>query len=77
MHSKFQCVLSLVPLPKMDEMYVMLNGSTVYSSLDCTSGYHCIAFLPEAPKISAFVIQENLWFSASSHIFPTFNKLST
>ena len=33
----------------------MLNGLTVYSSLDCTSGYHHIALSPEAYRISAFM----------------------
>ena len=28
-HSKGQVVLFLVPLPKIDELYTMLNGSTV------------------------------------------------
>ena len=30
----------LVPLPKIDELYAMLNGSTFYSS----SGYHTLLF---------------------------------
>ena len=34
----------------------MLNGSTVYSSLDCTSGNHCTALLPEAQWKCAFVM---------------------
>ena len=34
----------------------MLNSSTVYSSLDCTSGYHHIALSPKAQNKSAFVI---------------------
>ena len=42
-HSKGKCIFSLVPLPKMNESYAMLNGSTVYSSLDCTSRYYHIA----------------------------------
>ena len=36
-------IVSLVPLPKIDELYAMLNGSTVYYSLDCTLGYCDIA----------------------------------
>ena len=42
-HSKAQAVLSLVPLPKIDELYTLLNDSTICSSLDCTSGHHYIA----------------------------------
>ena len=55
-HSNAQGVLSLVPLPKLHELYVVLNGSTVYSSLDCSYGYYHIALLPEAQKKSAFVM---------------------
>ena len=39
-HSKVLDVLSLAPLWKIEEMYAMLNGSTVYSSMDCNSGCH-------------------------------------
>ena len=46
---------SLVSLPKIDELYTMLNGSNVNSSLDYTSGYHHITLLPEAQKKSAFM----------------------
>ena len=35
-HPKAQGVFSLVLLPKIDEIYPMWNGSTIYSSLDCT-----------------------------------------
>ena len=55
-HSKAQGVLSLVPLPNIDEFYAVLNGSTVYSSLDYASGYHHIALSPEAQKKSTFEI---------------------
>ena len=54
-HSKAQGVLSLVSLPKIDELYVMLNSATVYSSLDCISGYDHTGLSPEVFKKSAFV----------------------
>ena len=54
-HSKAQVEFSVVPSPKMDELYAMLNGLTVYSSLDCTSGYHHIALFPEAKRKSVFI----------------------
>ena len=53
-HSKAQGVLFLVCLPKIDELYAMLNSSTIYLSLECTSVYHHIALLHEAQKKSAF-----------------------
>ena len=34
-HCKVQDFPSLVSLPEIDELYNVLNGSTVYSSLDC------------------------------------------
>lgn len=54
-HSKAQGVLTLVPLPKIDELYARLLGSKVYSTIDCTSGYHHIGLSKSAQKKSAFV----------------------
>ena len=39
-HSKAKGVLTLVPLPKIDEIYTRLEGSGVFSSVDARSGYH-------------------------------------
>ena len=39
-HSKAKGVLTLVPLPKIDEIYARLRGSAIYSAMDMTSGYH-------------------------------------
>ena len=47
--------ITLVPLPKIDALYAVLNGSTVYSFSDCTSGYDHIALSPDAQQKSAFV----------------------
>ena len=54
-HSKAQGVLSLVSLQKIDELYPMLNDSTVYYSLDCTSGILYCFFSLEAQKKCIFV----------------------
>ena len=43
-HSKVQGVLYLVPLPNIDESYAMINGSTVYFLLYCTSGCPIMLF---------------------------------
>ena len=48
-------VLSLVPLPKIDEMIASLNGSMYFTSLDVRSGYHNIVLTPEAQPKTAFV----------------------
>ena len=36
-NSKAKGVLTLVPLPKIDEIYAALEGSVVYSTFDCNS----------------------------------------
>ena len=38
-HSNAKGVLSLVPLPKIDEIYACLKGSKVFSTLDMHSGF--------------------------------------
>ena len=54
-HSKTKGVHYLVPFPKINEPNDMLKSSTVYSSLECTSGYHYIPLLPKTQKKYAFV----------------------
>ena len=54
-HSKAKGVLTLVPLPKIDQIYARLRGSTIYSALDMTSGYHHMELSEEAKPKSAFV----------------------
>ena len=41
-NSKAKGVLTLVPLPKIDEIYAALEGSVVYSTFDMRSGYYHI-----------------------------------
>ena len=35
--------LSLIPLPKIDEMYANLHGAKIFTTLDLQSGYYHIA----------------------------------
>ena len=42
-------------MPKIDEMYVKLAGSMIYSTLDLRSGYHHIALSAGSQKKSTFV----------------------
>ena len=43
--SKAKGILTLVPLPKIDEIYVQLKGSKIYSTFDMRSGYyHMVLF---------------------------------
>jgi hypothetical protein len=54
-NSKAKGVLTFVPLPKIEELFGRLKGSKIYTSLDCTSGYHHIGLSEQAQLKSAFV----------------------
>ena len=56
MGSKAKGVLTLVPLPKIDEIYAKLKGSFIFSTFDMRSGYHHVALSPESQSKLAFVI---------------------
>ena len=47
-HSNVKGVLSLVPLPKINEIYTKLKDSKVFSTLDMRSGYHHVEMTREA-----------------------------
>ena len=59
-HSNAKGVLSLVPLPKIDEIYACLKGSRVFSTLDMHSGYHHVEMTEEARPKTAFTLPTNL-----------------
>ena len=48
--------ISLVPLPKIDELYAKLQGYKVFSTLDLRSGYYHIGLSDSAKPKSAFVV---------------------
>ena len=54
-HSKVKGVLTLVPLPKIDDIYARLKGSKVYSGFNAQSGYHHMGISAKARPKSAFV----------------------
>ena len=58
-HSNAKAVLSLVPLPKIDEIYACLKGSKVYSTLDMRSGYHHLEMTEEARPKTTFTLSAN------------------
>ena len=47
--------LSLIPLPKIDEMYVKLKGAKFFSTIDLRSGYYHIALGKDSRAKTAFV----------------------
>ena len=53
--SRKGCV-SLIPLPKIDELYAKLKGYKVFSSLDLRSGYYHIGLTDSAKPKLAFVL---------------------
>ena len=55
-HSEAKGVLTLVPLPKIDEIYAKLEGSTIYSTFDMRSGYYHLELSPESQPKSACVV---------------------
>ena len=48
--------ISLIPLPKIDELYAKLKGYKVFSSLDLRSGYYHIWLTETAKPKSAFIL---------------------
>ena len=53
--SKAKGVLTLVPLPKIDEIYARLKGSNIYSAFDMRSGYYHMVLSEKSRPKSAFV----------------------
>ena len=80
--SKAKGILTLVPLPKIDEIYARLKGSTIYSTFDTRSGYYHMVLSKKSRPKSTFVsssgkweIQEvSIWISTGTCIFPKTSK---
>ena len=48
--------LSLIPLPKIDEMYAILRGVKIFTTLDLRSGYYHITLDKESKAKTAFIM---------------------
>ena len=59
--SKAKGVLTLVPLPKIDEIYPQLKGSKIYSTFDMRSGYYHMVLSKESRPKTAFVSSYGKW----------------
>ena len=59
--SKAKGILTLVPLPKIDEIYARLKNSMIYSTFDMRSGYYHMVLSKEARPKSAFVSSFGKW----------------
>ena len=53
--------LSLYLLPKIDEMFSKLGGTTIFSTINLHSGYYHIGLTRESRAKSAFVVQMGKW----------------
>ncbi len=52
--TKAKGVLTFVPLPRIDDLLGQLRGTTVFSALDVTMGYHHMGLTPNAQQKTAF-----------------------
>ena len=50
-------ILTYVPLPRIDDLFGMLDGAAIFSSLDLTSGYHHIELSESSKEKAALVTQ--------------------
>ena len=59
--SKAKGVLTLGPLPKIDEIYARLKGSKIHITFDMRSGYYYMVLCEESRPKSAFISSSGKW----------------
>lgn len=55
------------PLPHMGELFSILRGTTVFSTIDLASAYHQMPLYPESRDITAFIMMD-FFVSAGFHL---------
>lgn len=60
-NSNAKGVISLIPLPKIDELLGKLKGSKVFSTIDLRQGYHHIGLTEESIPKTAFTTPFGKW----------------
>ena len=53
--------MTLLPLPKIDEIYAQLKGSKIYSNFDMRSGYYHMVLSEESRPKTVFVSSYGKW----------------
>ena len=69
--------LSLIPLPKIDEMYTKLKGAKFFSTIDLRSGYYHIALGKDLRAKRAFVMPfgcKELFTNYANSLKPVFSS---
>ena len=66
--SKAKGILTLVPLPKIDEIYARLKGSNIYSTFYMRSGYYYMVLSEKSRPKSAFVSSFGNWNLRGVHL---------
>ena len=59
--SNVKGVISLIPLPKINELFARLEGAKVFSTIDLRQGYHHIALTDESIPKTAFTTPWGKW----------------
>ena len=66
--SRAKGVLTLVPLPKIGEIYAQLKGSKIYFAFDMRSGYYDMVLSEKARAKTALVSLYGKWEFKDVHL---------
>ncbi len=54
-------VIDSYPLPHMDELFSLLTGATLFSTIDLQSAYHQVMLHPDSRDLTAFITHDGLF----------------